>query len=595
VQVGSTKGLKEKVGKITSDYLADNSKGGEVHAINTTKGLFRAKRMSGMNEYNQWCATGGTNAIQVTGAYVKSVIQLFGGNNSSQRSNRWEVLESSIEEKMFSRLVLRPIEQIVLKKVEELHWDGFKQSDDWLRYHQFLFMLLKMQEPANTRSTCLNLEADFSMLRSVGRGGFGLVNACKKANTGKLYALKQMSKKRIKLKQCEALIVAERNVLAVVRSPFLVNASYAFSSASDLYLVLDLMFGGDLAYHLSFTKPCKYFSMTEAKYYVARTVLGLAALHDRGIVHRDLKPENILMDAVGRTFLSDFGLAGTVKKDENLHGLTKTCGTRGYWAPEIIAKPRSPYFCAVDWFSLGVCMFEFLTGISPFLVEAERRLQESQSPLDWDQSLFEATVDKCTAQFQPNLKIIEKLHAAPTVPLHGMNKHLGQTISKTQVEGTARFNSTLLAQDLLAGLLCKDPTKRIGWNGHQDILNHSWFADFDFDSLDTATPPWCPPQHTLNMKAQADIGEFSDEKKCREVKLLPEDQQHYSNWSYVSENAFFDEVVEFLVYEELQVSSTMCVYIYFADSMVFSTSISGTHQTSKWIRVLYHLIVHFVT
>lgn len=123
------------------------------------------------------------------------------------------------------------------------------------------------------------------------------MNACKKATTGKLYAMKQMSKKRIKMKRCEPFIVSERAFLTRVHSPYVVNLAYAFASATDVYLVLDLMIGGDLSFHI---KARGRFSLAEAKYYTARTLLGIAALHDLGIVHRDLKPENILMDVHGK-------------------------------------------------------------------------------------------------------------------------------------------------------------------------------------------------------------------------------------------------------------------------------------------------------
>ena len=125
------------------------------------------------------------------------------------------------------------------------------------------------------------------------------MNACKKATTGKLYAMKQMSKKRIKMKRCEALIVSERDFLTRVHSPFVVNLAYAFASDTDVFLVLDLMIGGDLAFHI---KARGRFSLQETKYYTARTLLGVAALHDLDIVHRDLKPENILMDVHGMCY-----------------------------------------------------------------------------------------------------------------------------------------------------------------------------------------------------------------------------------------------------------------------------------------------------
>lgn len=113
--------------------------------------------------------------------------------------------------------------------------------------------------------------------------------------------MKQMSKRRIKMKRCEAFIVSERDFLTQVHSPYVVNLAYAFASTTDVYLVLDLMIGGDLSYHIK-CRGC--FTLQETKYYIARTLLGIAALHDLNIVHRDLKPENILMDVHGKLFRS---------------------------------------------------------------------------------------------------------------------------------------------------------------------------------------------------------------------------------------------------------------------------------------------------
>ena len=147
----------------------------------------------------------------------------------------------------------------------------------------------------------------------LGRGGFGLVNACKRSTTGKLYAMKMLNKKRIKLKKAEALCLQERNILAIIHSPYIVCLKYAFSTPTDLHLILDLMTGGDLGFHLSRKGR---FSEKEAKYYAARTLLGLASMHDKNIVYRDLKPENILMDEEGYTKISDLGLACKVGRNE---------------------------------------------------------------------------------------------------------------------------------------------------------------------------------------------------------------------------------------------------------------------------------------
>lgn len=312
------------------------------------------------------------------------------------------------------------LEHIVFTVLKDRHLEDYMQSEDWYRYQQLMAMT----------SRELDEEEDFFQLRVMGRGGFGLVHACKKANTGKLYAMKAMSKQRIKMKQAEALVLMEREILTLVpHSPYLVNLIYSFTSPSDVYLILDLMIGGDLGYHLSTRGK---FSIQECKYYTVRTVLGIAALHAMNIVHRDIKPDNILMDIQGCTKLTDFGLAcfvtpppssnsnsndncschnnnnntsnsaadvivistdnddnagggatisvptspspytarGGVNGSSNnsmIHnninninkatatGPTKLCGTRGYWAPEMLRKPRNiPYTVAVDWFSLGV-------------------------------------------------------------------------------------------------------------------------------------------------------------------------------------------------------------------------------------------------
>lgn len=191
-----------------------------------------------------------------------------------------------------------------------------------------------------------------------------MVNGCKKNTTGQLYAMKVMNKKRIKLKRADNLCRNEHAVLKMLDSPFVVCLRYAYQTPEDLYLILDLMMGGDLGFHL--TRKGRY-SPVESKYFAARTILGIAAMHEVKVVYRDLKPENILIDADGTTKISDLGLATKIGKN----GLSGVCGTRGYWAPEMIRhcvghNKREKYTETVDWFSLGCCIYEFLYGTSPF-------------------------------------------------------------------------------------------------------------------------------------------------------------------------------------------------------------------------------------
>lgn len=127
---------------------------------------------------------------------------------------------------------------------------------------------------------------------------------------------------------------------------------------------------GDLGYHLGKRGA---FPGEECRYYAARIVKGIKALHDLDIVYRDLKPENILLNEHGYSRISDFGLACRMSKS----GLSEACGTRGYWAPEMLRRDedglKERYFLQVDWFSLGCIVYEFHAGVGPFRTERARK------------------------------------------------------------------------------------------------------------------------------------------------------------------------------------------------------------------------------
>jgi beta-adrenergic-receptor kinase len=271
----------------------------------------------------------------------------------------------------------------------------------------------------------------------LGRGGFGLVNACKRCTTGKLYAMKMLNKKRIKMKKAEALCLQERNILASIHSPYVVCLKYAFATTTDLYLILDLMTGGDLGFHLSRKGR---FSEKETKYYAARTLLGLASMHEKNIAYRDLKPENILMDEEGYTKISDLGLACKVGRS----GLSGTCGTRGYWAPEMLRRDaqdkRERYNVSVDWFSFGCCVYEFMYGISPFRTDKARKWGDFPK---LDKTDRDKAIDLAIQQMEPDF-----------------DAHVFDDVAK----------------DLILRLLHKDGRARLGANGHREIIAHPWFA-----------------------------------------------------------------------------------------------------------------------
>ncbi|TFK14124.1 ventricular natriuretic peptide-like [Platysternon megacephalum] len=171
----------------------------------------------------------------------------------------------------------------------------FMESDKFTRFCQWKNVELNIHLTMN----------DFSVHRIIGRGGFGEVYGCRKADTGKMYAMKCLDKKRIKMKQGETLALNERIMLSLVSTgdcPFIVCMTYAFHTPDKLCFILDLMNGGDLHYHLS---QHGVFSEKEMRFYATEIILGLEHMHNRFVVYRDLKPANILLDEHGHLVDSD--------------------------------------------------------------------------------------------------------------------------------------------------------------------------------------------------------------------------------------------------------------------------------------------------
>jgi beta-adrenergic-receptor kinase len=195
---------------------------------------------------------------------------------------------------------------------------------------------------------------DFTVHRLIGRGGFGEVYGCRKIDTGMMYAMKCLDKKRLKLRKGEAGPINERNMLAMVNNPFVVCMTYAFQTTDRICLVLDLMNGGDLNYQLTIYKS---FSEPWVRFYAQEIILGLEHLHNLEIVYRDLKPANCLLSEQGHVRISDLGLACNVSTSK----ASDRVGTHGYMAPEILQKDTL-YDCCSDWFSFGCMLYKLLTG-----------------------------------------------------------------------------------------------------------------------------------------------------------------------------------------------------------------------------------------
>lgn len=197
--------------------------------------------------------------------------------------------------------------------------------------------------------------------------------------------MKEMQKFRIINKKSVHSVMNERKLLSVIKHPFIVNMLYAFQNKENLYLVMDLMPGGDLRYHLGREKK---FNESQARFFTASIILGLEYIHLHGIIHRDIKPENIVFDKKGYLRITDFGIARVISPDNS----KDTSGTPGYMAPEVMC--RKSHGIAVDYFALGVMVHEFMLSKRPYngrnrkeikdsILARQAQLKRSDIPLGW--------------------------------------------------------------------------------------------------------------------------------------------------------------------------------------------------------------------
>ncbi|KAI8910966.1 serine/threonine protein kinase 15 [Gorgonomyces haynaldii] len=239
--------------------------------------------------------------------------------------------------------------------------------------------LLKGNKSQSVRTKQVTIR-DFEIMKPISKGAFGKVFLAKKTSTQDYYAIKVIRKDDIIRKNMVAQVLAERHVMSLSNNPFVVKLYYAFHGKDHLYLVMEYIIGGDLGSLLS---AWGVFPEEMTRIYAAETALALEYLHQTGIIHRDLKPENLLVDAQGHVRLTDFGLSRVTVAEENQiisgngmgsentpqvtlsrRGTRAVLGTPDYLAPELLlGLGHGP---SVDWWSFGVCVYEWTNGVPPF-------------------------------------------------------------------------------------------------------------------------------------------------------------------------------------------------------------------------------------
>jgi serine/threonine kinase 38 len=318
---------------------------------------------------------------------------------------------------------------------------------------------------------------DFESIDIIGRGAFGEVRVVRSKLTGEILAMKKMNKSEMVYKNQVQHVRAERNILATSSSPWVVDLKFSFQDERFLYLVMEYLPGGDL---MTILMKRDILTESETRFYIAESILAVDSVHQMNYIHRDLKPDNILLDHRGHIKLSDFGLCkhtditaqnpySNLKKIQedlkqkismerrpeyrrNRKLAYSTVGTPDYIAPEVFGK--GGYSETVDWWSIGVIMFEMLVGYPPFFSD------------------------------DPSITCQKILHWRKTLVI------------------PREANLSPAAVDLLQRFIC-DPSDRIGARGVDEIKSHPFFAGVDWDNLVESEAPWVP-----DLRSETDTSNF---------------------------------------------------------------------------------------
>ncbi|XP_032740028.1 microtubule-associated serine/threonine-protein kinase 1 isoform X1 [Lontra canadensis] len=285
-------------------------------------------------------------------------------------------------------------------------------------------------------------ENDFETIKLISNGAYGAVYLVRHRDTRQRFAMKKINKQNLILRNQIQQAFVERDILTFAENPFVVGMFCSFETRRHLCMVMEYVEGGDCA---TLLKNIGALPVEMARMYFAETVLALEYLHNYGIVHRDLKPDNLLITSMGHIKLTDFGLSkmglmslttnlyeGHIEKDAREFLDKQVCGTPEYIAPEVIL--RQGYGKPVDWWAMGIILYEFLVGCVPFFGDTPEEL-------------------------------------------------FGQVISDDILwpEGDEALPTD--AQLLISSLLQTNPLVRLGAGGAFEVKQHSFFRDLDWTGL----------------------------------------------------------------------------------------------------------------
>ncbi|XP_040585053.1 microtubule-associated serine/threonine-protein kinase 4 isoform X7 [Mesocricetus auratus] len=302
-------------------------------------------------------------------------------------------------------------------------------------------------ESLSSSNTSLRLrrkprESDFETIKLISNGAYGAVYFVRHKESRQRFAMKKINKQNLILRNQIQQAFVERDILTFAENPFVVSMYCSFETRRHLCMVMEYVEGGDCATLMKNMGP---LPVDMARMYFAETVLALEYLHNYGIVHRDLKPDNLLVTSMGHIKLTDFGLSkvglmsmttnlyeGHIEKDAREFLDKQVCGTPEYIAPEVIL--RQGYGKPVDWWAMGIILYEFLVGCVPFFGDTPEELfgQVISDEINWP----------------------EKDEAPPPD-----------------------------AQDLITLLLRQNPLERLGTGGAYEVKQHRFFRSLDWNSL----------------------------------------------------------------------------------------------------------------